>query len=93
MSDILTPISPGELLDKLTILQIKLMRISDARKLENVKTEHNLLQAVADRHVPAKGKIPELTAALLTVNTELWDIEDDIRNCERVNNFDQDLYI
>lgn len=87
MNDILTPVSPGELLDKLTILTIKLDRITDAAKLANVRTEYDMLFAVAQKHIPQTRKITELNTALLSVNTELWDIEDDIRDCERANDF------
>ena len=64
MREILTPISPGELLDKLTILTIK---------LENI--------------IPKSDEITALNASLLAVNKELWDIEDDIRDCERAGDF------
>ncbi len=87
MSDILTPISPGELLDKLTILQIKCEQISDPDKLQNVENERALLQAVVDRHIPVKEDIAALAVDLHNVNQQLWDIEDDIRDCERVGDF------
>ena len=87
MREILTPISPGELLDKLTILTIKLENISDATKRANVKVEHELLSKVADAGIPKSDEITALNAALLSVNKELWDIEDDIRDCERAGDF------
>ncbi len=87
MSDILTPIAPGELLDKLTILQIKSENISDTAKLKNVHVEQAALQAVADNHIPNTDELNALTSALLSVNKELWDIEDDIRDCERAGDF------
>lgn len=87
MNDILTPISPGELLDKLTILQIKSENITDPEKLKNVGTEHAALQSVADTHIPRTEKLQSLTAALLRINKELWAIEDDIRDCERAGDF------
>ena len=87
MSDILTPIAPGELLDKLTILQIKSENIIDPEKLKNVHVEQDALQAVADVHIPKTDELTSLTAALLSVNKELWDIEDDIRDCERAGDF------
>lgn len=87
MSDILTPISPGELLDKLTILQIKSKNITDPAKLKNVGIEHAALQRVADTHIPKTEKLQSLTAALLHINKELWAIEDDIRDCERAGDF------
>jgi len=87
MSDILTPISPGELLDKLTILQIKAENICDAGKLANVTTERTVLQSVVDAHIPRTDELNALTAALLAVNKELWAIEDAIRDCERAGDF------
>lgn len=87
MREILTPISPGELLDKLTILTIKLDNISDAAKRANVQVEHELLSKVADDGIPKSDEIAALNAALLSVNKELWDIEDDIRDCERAGDF------
>lgn len=87
MNDILTPIAPGELLDKLTILEIKLERIVDAEKLANVRVEFDALSAVADAHVPERDDITALHAALKAVNEELWVIEDDIRDCERAKDF------
>lgn len=87
MSDILTPISPGELLDKLTILQIKCEQIKDAQKLANVQVERRLLQSVVDQHIPVRDDIAKLAIELLTVNQELWQIEDNIRECERADDF------
>ncbi|MDR6264547.1 MULTISPECIES: DUF6165 family protein [Rhodobacterales] len=87
MDEILTPISPGELLDKLTILAIKLDKITDPEKLANVKTEHAALFAVADKHIPKTEDITVLNIRLLNVNRELWDIEDQIRDCERAGDF------
>ena len=87
MDEILTPISPGELLDKLTILAIKLDKIKDPEKLANVKVEHAALFAVADKHFPKTEEITVLNHRLLNVNRELWDIEDAIRDCERAGDF------
>lgn len=89
MTDILTPISPGELLDKLTILEIKCAQISQADKLANVQTERAALQNVVDKHIPTSDKMTALIEALGTVNQELWVIEDDIRDCERAKDFSQ----
>jgi hypothetical protein len=87
MSDILTPISPGELLDKLTILQIKSENITDSIKLQNVNIERAALQNVVDAHIPDTAKLQSLTASLLDINKKLWAIEDDIRDCERTRDF------
>jgi len=87
MNDILTPISPGELLDKLTILQIKSEKITDVDKLANVNNERAALQSVADANIPRTDAMQVLKSALLEVNKQLWVIEDDIRDCERSGNF------
>ncbi|UUX49544.1 DUF6165 family protein [Nisaea acidiphila] len=88
MSDtILVPIAPGELLDKITILEIKLERIGDAAKLANVRTEFDALDAVRRETLPASAELADATARLKAVNEELWMIEDDIRDCERGGDF------
>lgn len=84
---ILVPVSWGELLDKITILDIKGRRIADPAKLANIARERDALQAV----VVAAGALPDgaqgLIDGLCAVNEALWDIEDDIRDCERQKNF------
>jgi hypothetical protein len=87
MIEILTPISPGELLDKLTILAIKMEQITDPIKLANVRIEHEMLFAVADANIPKIDEITLLNFDLLEVNKTLWKIEDDIRDCERAGDF------
>jgi hypothetical protein len=91
MKDILVPISPGELLDKITILRIKVARIQEAGKLANVKLELALLeQSWRD----CGGAVPELALdehALQNVNERLWDIEDRIRDKEAKQTFDRDF--
>lgn len=80
---ILVPVSWGELLDKITILEIKSERITDPAKLANVARELDALRDV----VTAAGSLPDaatpLMDALRQVNAELWDVEDEIRDCER----------
>lgn len=73
---------PGELLDKLTILTIKLDNITNATKRANVQVENTLLSKIADEGIPKSEDIDKLNAALVCVNKELWDIEGDIRDCE-----------
>ncbi len=85
--DLLTPISPGELLDKLTILEIKSERISDPDKLANVRHERQLLERVWRESGLSSDAVMELKAQLRTINEALWDIEDDIRDCERDRDF------
>ena len=87
MNEILIPISPGELLDKITILQIKSERIADATKVANVQTELGMLEKVWNEAVDADDQIRALTSELKSVNEALWEIEDDIRDEERNRRF------
>lgn len=91
-TEIQVPISPGELIDKITILEIKAANIADAAKLANVQVELQLLQDTwrtsghADRH-----NIDAEWQQLRDINKKLWDIEDDIRDKERERKFDQEF--
>ena len=87
MKDILVPISPGELLDKITILQIKAERIKDPEKVSNVKIELDALTDVWNSSVSEDDTVKQLHEELKTINETLWDIEDDIRDEERARNF------
>jgi hypothetical protein len=87
MNEILIPISPGELLDKITILQIKAERIGDPAKVANVKTELDMLSKVWDESVESDDVITALSAELKSINERLWEIEDDIRDEERNRRF------
>lgn len=87
MTDILVPTSPGELIDKLTILRLKAERIADPGKLANVRHEQAVLLATADTHLPPSDRLSELWDALYEINARLWVIEDDIRDCERDGDF------
>jgi hypothetical protein len=88
MDGILVPLSPGELLDKITILRIKAARIEDADKLGNVRRELAMLEQYWSRAVSASVELAADEAALVRVNTELWDIEDRIREHEAQRRFD-----
>jgi hypothetical protein len=91
MNDIMVPISPGELLDKITILRIKVARIQDAAKLANVKLELTLLeQTWKDSGCATQAVTPD-EHALQAVNEQLWDIEDRIRDKEAKQTFDRDF--
>ena len=91
MSEILVPVSFGELLDKIAILQIKSERMGDPAKLANVRKELSALERTWMAH-PAAGKdIVELRAQLKEVNERLWDIEDDIRRKEQAQAFDAEF--
>lgn len=87
MTDILVPVSPGELVDKITILRLKSERISDPAKLENVTRELELLNSIAQNSLPHDTRLTALTEELLDTNSSLWDIEDDIRRCEARRHF------
>lgn len=88
MDHIEVPVSPGELLDKITILEIKLERMTDPPKLENVRAELDLLRASWSRSVQEDPVIRGLHVKLREVNEALWDIEDAIRDKERMREFD-----
>jgi uncharacterized protein YukE len=87
MSEISVPVSFGELLDKIAILQIKSERMADPDKLANVRKELDSLAGTWMAHPAAQQNIPELRAALKAVNERLWDIEDQIRDRERAQDF------
>ena len=87
MNEIQIPISPGELLDKITILQIKAERINDPAKVANVKTELEMLSKIWNEAVEIDTGISALTTELKSVNEALWEIEDDIRDEERSRRF------
>jgi len=89
MKDILVPISPGELLDKITILRIKAARMTDAAKVANVRLELSLLERTWEASVGASGAdVADDERALQAVNERLWVIEDDIRDKEAAQAFD-----
>ena len=83
-----TPISLGELVDKISILMIKKKNISDSIKLQHVNKELEFLQKTLKKYI-SEDKINEFLLALVNINSKLWDIEDDIRECERKKLFDQ----
>jgi len=89
MDIIQVPVSPGEVLDKITILEIKSERISDAGKLANVKRELELLQAAWLQSVEEDETVHRIHSKLKAINEALWEIEDDIRDKERAREFDQ----
>ena len=83
MNEIKVPISPGELLDKITILRIKSHRMTDPTKLANVSVELDALEAVWASSPYSAIDVEERRRGLLAVNERLWSIEDDIRDKER----------
>lgn len=82
-------VAPGELIDKITILEIKTERIIDPDKLANVGVELEVLNQACAAAVENSSRLEELTKDLKTINEELWEIEDDIRDCERDGDFTQ----
>jgi hypothetical protein len=88
MQDIAVPISPGELLDKITILRIKSARMQDAAKLVNVRHELQLLEQTWRAMLPAGIELRSEEQALEAVNAKLWDVEDLLRDQEAEKRFD-----
>jgi hypothetical protein len=80
-------VSAGELIDKITILEIKAARFSDPAQVANVRRELDALSGARDGALTASTELTELTAELKAVNERLWEIEDDIRACERDQDF------
>jgi hypothetical protein len=91
MPELLVPISPGELIDKVTILEIKSERMSDAAKLQNVRTELALLKRTWEASAYSAVDIRQEWDGLREINAQLWDIEDRIRDKERESAFDQEF--
>ena len=87
MSLVSVPVSFGELIDKITILEIKSERMSDPAKLANVRAELDMLQATWRGAPESRQDVSDGWAALKAVNARLWVIEDDIRECERRQDF------
>ena len=85
------PVSVGEVLDKITILQIKLAHISDAAKRTNIQNELDALLPLVAGDAFATDQIQALMAELKSVNEALWDIEDDIREKEAAKSFDAEF--
>ena len=89
MENIQVPVSPGEVLDKITILEIKSERMGDPEKVANVRAELSLLQKTWNGAIKDTDVIRDLHAQLKEINETLWEIEDDIRDKERVKEFDE----
>ena len=82
-------ISPGELIDKFTILDIKLNRIKEKEKTQNIRKEHKILKRQIEKNLPKSKRLSALISKLKTINKTLWDIEDQIRVCERKLDFEK----
>jgi hypothetical protein len=83
-------VSHGEIVDKLTILQIKKENITDPSKLDNIVKEYDYLLSIVENDLGISTESPEYLE-LLSINQELWVIEDDIRDKERIKEFDEDF--
>jgi hypothetical protein len=91
MTEVLVPISPGELLDKITILRIKAVRILDPAKLVNVRHELELLEGIWRSSGFGTREVSAEERALHALNERLWDVEDRLREKEAVQTFDRDF--
>ena len=87
MNKILVEVSVGELLDKISILEIKLHKIKDLEKLKFIKEEHSILNDQLNKNVKSDGKLNDLFSSLKAINAKLWNIEDEKRQCEKDQNF------
>ena len=87
MNKILVQVSVGELLDKISILEIKKKKIKDAEKLKFINDEYNILKDQLDKNVKSNEKLEKLFQSLKEINDKLWLIEDDKRMCEKNSEF------
>ena len=87
MNKILVEISVGELLDKISILEIKKEKIKDSEKLKFINDEYNVLKDQLNRNIKSNQKLDNLFKSLKEINSKLWIIEDDKRMCEKNSDF------
>ena len=87
MNKILVEVSVGELLDKISILEIKQEKIKDAESLKFIKDDYNLLKAELDKNIKTDENLKNLFNSLKEINSKLWVIEDDKRMCEKNKDF------
>ncbi len=92
MNKILIEVSVGELLDKISILEIKQEKIKDLGKLKFINEEHSILNDQLNNNVKSDQKLNELFKSLKQINAKLWIIEDDKRQCEKKKRFYRDFY-
>ena len=84
---VLSEISPGELLDKISILEIKLEKVKDKDRQKRIKNEYDILKKVQNSSIEMSDKIKDLYRSVSNVNIKLWDVEDKIRICEQNKDF------
>ena len=89
MNKILVEVSVGELLDKISILEIKLDKIKDNKNLDFIRDEHSILTDQLEKNVKSDEKLKNLFSTLKEINTKLWLIEDEKRQCEKDKNFNE----
>ena len=89
MNTILVEVSVGELLDKISILEIKKEKIKDSEKLKFINDEYEVLKDQLDKNVKSDEKIDKLFQSLKEINAKLWIIEDDKRLCEKNSDFSE----
>ena len=89
MNKILVEVSVGELLDKISILEIKQEKIKDSEKLKFINQEHSILKDQLNNNVKSDQKLNELFESLKEINAKLWVIEDDKRQCEKEKDFSE----
>ena len=87
MNKIIVEVSVGELLDKISILEIKKEKIKDPEKLKFISNEHSILKDQLEKNVKSDQKLKELFETLQKINAKLWVIEDDKRQCEKDKDF------
>ena len=87
MNKIIVEVSIGELLDKISILEIKQEKIKDPTKLEFISNEHSILKDQLDKNIKSDQRLDELFKSLKEINAKLWVIEDDKRQCEKDKDF------
>ena len=87
MNKIIVEVSIGELLDKISILEIKQGKIKDPEKLKFINNEHSILKNQLDKNVKSDNKLNDLYQSLKEINSKLWVIEDDKRQCEKEKDF------
>ena len=87
MNKIIVEVSIGELLDKISILEIKQDKIKDSQKLKFISNEHSILKDQLDKNVKSDNKLIELFQSLKEINLKLWSIEDEKRQCEKDKDF------
>ena len=87
MNKIIVEVSIGELLDKISILEIKQEKIKDSEKLKFISNEHSILKDQLNKNIKTDGKLEELFQSLKEINAKLWVIEDDKRQCEKDKDF------